>query len=68
MDSPSGRAAPHRTHLVRGQRGGEVVAVQVAACVDMSEPNGLPALDRGTSITHGITCPTHTPVAVTVLH
>lgn len=44
------------------------MAVQVAACVDMSEPDGLPALDRGASIAQGICRPSNTPVAVAVFN
>lgn len=44
------------------------MAVQVSACVDMGEANCLPALDWGTSMAQGITCPSNTPVAVTVFH
>lgn len=56
------------THLVGGQRRGEVVAVQVASRVDMSEANCLPTLHRGPAVTRGAPRPTDTPVAVTVLH
>lgn len=42
------------------------MAVQVAACVDMGEADRLPALDRVTSMAQGVTCPSNTPVAVTV--
>lgn len=44
------------------------MAVQVAACVDMGEADRLPALDRRTSMTQGVTRPSNTPVAVTVFH
>lgn len=44
------------------------MAVQVAARVDMSEADGLSALDRGASIARGITRPTNAPVAVTVFN
>lgn len=42
------------------------MAVQVAACVDMGQADRLPALDRVTSMAQGVTCPSNTPVAVTV--
>lgn len=42
------------------------MAVEVTACVDMGEPDGLAALDRGTSMAQGITSAPNTPVAVTV--
>lgn len=58
----------HTTHLVRGQRGGEVVAVQVTSCVDMGETNILSAFDRGAAMARGVTCPTDTPVAIAVFH
>lgn len=44
------------------------MAVQVAACVDMSEADGLSTLDRGPSIAQGIAGPSNTPVAVTVFN
>lgn len=44
------------------------MAVQVAACVDMSESDGLSTLDRGPSIAQGIAGPSNTPVAVTVFN
>lgn len=44
------------------------MAVQVAARVDMSEADGLSALDRGASIAQGIARPSNTPVAVTVFN
>lgn len=58
----------HPTHLVGGQRGGEVVAVEVTACIDMGETDILPTLDRGAPMAQGVQCPTDTPVAVTVLY
>lgn len=42
------------------------MAVEVTACVDVSEADGLAALDRGTSMAQGITGAPNTPVAVTV--
>lgn len=44
------------------------MAVQVTACVDMSEADRLPALDRDTPMASGVTCPTNTPVAVAVFN
>ena len=75
MDNPSHNIKPllfpgalDTTHLVRGQRGGEVVAVQITACVDMGEADRLATLDRGTSMAEGVTCASNTPVAVAVFH
>lgn len=42
------------------------MAVQVAARVDVSEADGLSALDRGASVAQGIARPSDAPVAVTV--
>lgn len=42
------------------------MAVEVTACVDVGEADGLAALDRGTSMAQGITGAPNTPVAVTV--
>lgn len=42
------------------------MAVEVTACVDMGEADGLATLDRGTSMAQGITSAPNTPVAVTV--
>ncbi len=44
------------------------MAVQVTACVDMGEADRLPTLDRGAAVAQGVTCPSNTPVAVTVFH
>lgn len=43
------------------------MAVQVSACVDVGEADGLAAQDRGTSVAQGIAAPPDTPVAVAVL-
>lgn len=56
------------THLVGGQRGGEVVAVQVSACVDVGEADGLAALHWGPPMAERVARPTDTPVAVTVFY
>lgn len=42
------------------------MAVEVTACVDVSEADSLATLDRGTSMAQGITGAPNTPVAVTV--
>lgn len=44
------------------------MAVQVAACVNVSEADGLSALDGGSSVAQGIARPSNTPVAVTVFN
>lgn len=44
------------------------MAVQVSACVDVGEPDRLPALYWGTPMAEGVTRSTNTPVAVTVFH
>lgn len=58
----------HATHLVRGQRGGEVVTVEVTARVDVREANCLATLDWRAPIAEGAACSPNAPVAVTVFH
>lgn len=55
-------------HLIGREWGGEVVTVQIAAGVDVSESNGLAALDRCPALAHHSTCASDAPVAVAVLH
>lgn len=58
-----------RTHLlIGGEWRGEVVAVEVASRVDVSEADGLTTFDRSPAVTHTVPCPTNAPVTVTVLH
>lgn len=42
------------------------MAVEVPACVDVGEADGLAAQDRGTAVAQGIAAPPDTPVAVAV--
>lgn len=58
-----------RTHLlIGGKWRGEVVAVKVTSCVDVSEADGLTTFDRSPTVTHAVPRPTNAPVTVTVLH
>lgn len=42
------------------------MAVEVAACVDVGEADGLAAHNRGTAVAQGVAAPPDTPVTVTV--
>lgn len=58
-----------RAHLlIRGERRGEVVAMEIASRVDMSEADGLTTFDRSSALTAPVPRPTNAPVTVTVFH
>lgn len=44
------------------------MAVEVPACVDVGETDGLAAQNRGTAVAQGVAAPPNTPVTVTVFH
>lgn len=57
------------THfLIRGEWRGEVVAVEVASCINVSEADGLTTFNWSPTVTNAVPCPTNAPVTVTVLH
>lgn len=56
-----------RGYLVSGERGGEVVAVEVAAGAQVGEADGLPAAHRRAPLADGRRPAPHPPVAVPVI-